>query len=771
MLEKEYKNKMISFIKKKYFLFILLLFLLMSIPLVNSDLPFLDTDSPSYLILAQSISSGQGYKDIYYPGNPPNVEFPFFYPLLLAIVLKIYPGNYVIILKLISILFGTGSLIIVHIFFSNRIKRQAIKIKPLNDYYLPLIALFTCTNLWFVSFSTSILPEIPYLFFSFVSLILLNKYEQSNKNLGKYLLFTAFSLTITFFTRSIGLALIMAIIVYFVIIKRKYKKGFYLIGSWFFLSLPWLVRTLLVSPLAISNSYISQFIGGHKESVINILKAIIWNIVHYWQVISSILFPGFFLSELCEGEIYFPFLYGLVNKKVGYFNFKSIPVLFGFLTFGVFSITILGFICQFKKKRLMEIYVLCYLVILFIFTPRSFIESGNRFFIPLLPFIVHYFLTGASLLTKLLLYNKPDIKTGIQKLNSREKNFKVEFAIGFILLTSNIIPVFGLIKANLKYLVNYKSLSMEERKDYYPSWLMDRFMPACWIKENTVPQAIFMYNYPPPFSLVTERKTIYFTETPCPEREMNLVEIASNIRQKGVNYIVSIMSKEEEMLRRLNQEIDDMIFFPLVRFEGINELIKIYKVSKINPQAKMLNKKGIHWYYTGNLKKANEQFKRAIEIDAHPLEYFNLGQCCERENLIKEALFNYEKAVKMESNYELAKDKINILKQQERIKNGFCFPEEYLNLGKLYLKDYKAIYQATYCFKKALKFNSNCAIGHYELGRAYIIDEVYNDALREFEIALKLDPDLKYKIKHYIRIAKQKRKEKQISYLGRNDFQ
>ena len=125
----------------------------------------------------------------------------------------------------------------------------------------------------------------------------------------------------------------------------------------------------------------------------------------------------------------------------------------------------------------------------------------------------------------------------------------------------------------------------------------------------------------------------------------------------------------------------------------------------------------------------------------------------------------------MESSYELAKDKINILKQQERIKNGFCSPEEYLKLGKLYLKNYKAVYQAIYCFKKALEFDFNCAIIHYELGRAYIVDEAYNNALSEFEIALKLKPDLKYKIKHYVQIVKQKREEKQISYLGRNDLQ
>ncbi len=755
---------MLEFIKKRYFFFILIFFLLISILLINPDLPFLNSDSSFYLILAQSISSGQGYKDLYYPGNPPNVEFPFLYSLLLAIVLKIFHQNYIIFLKLLSVLFGIGSLIVVRIFFSEMLKNKTIKVKAFTDYYVPLITLFTCTNLWFVSFSTSIFPEIPYLFFSFIALILLNKYEKSSKIFDKYLLLTVFSLTITFFTRSIGLALIMAISIYFLIMKKKYKKGFYLVGSWLFLSLPWLIRTLLVSSSAISNSYVSQFVYGHKESVMNIVKAIGWNVIHYWQLISTLLLPGFFLSKLTEEMSYFPFLSGLINKTIQSFSFTSLPVLSIFLQLIIFGFVVIGFLYQLKKIKLTEIYVLCYLSIVFVFPSWFFAESGNRFLIPILPFILYYFFSGLFLAIDFT----TDAKEKNEKI-SKNMGVKIKLIICLIILIVNFIPVGRLLKANLGYLVNYRHLSLEERKDYYPSWFMDRFEPADWIKNNTFPDSIFMYEYPPPFYLVTGRKTVFFTLTPCPEREIKLAEIAVTIKQKGVNYIVTVTPKEEKIIGQLNQQMEDMIFFPLVRFESIDELIKIYKVSKINPRAKVLNQEGINWYHKGNFKKASEQFKRAIEIDAHPLEYFNLGQCYERENLIKEALFTYEKSVKMESNYELVKDKIDILKQQERIKNGFCSPEEYLKLGKLYLKNYEAVYQSIYCFKKALEFDFNCAIIHYELGRAYIIDEAYNDALSEFEIAFKLEPDLKYKIKHYIQIVKQKRVEKQISYLGRND--
>ena len=761
---------MLKFIKKRYFILILLLFLLMSIPLINADLPFINSDSSFYVILARSISSGQGYKDIYYPGNPSNVEFPFFYPLLLAIFLKIYPENYVVFLKFLSILFGIGSLVVVQIFFSNRIKTQTIKNVIFTPDHLPLITLFTATSLWFLSFSTSILPEIPYLFFSFVSLILLNKYEHSSKNFGKYFLFTALSLTVTFFIRSIGLALIMAAIIYFLIIKRKKRKGFYVGGICIFLSLPWLMRTILISSASISKNYVGQFIHGHNESAIKILKAIVWNLTHHWQLISTLLLPGFFLSKLSEEMSYFPFLCGLINKRIKYFCFSPLPWLSAFIAVTLFAIVVAGFIRHLKKRKLSEIYILCYLSIVFVFPSRFFQESGNRFFTPILPFILFYFFTGLFLLVNLLKFSGADVK----EKQGTGKNKRVEgikFVVYLSILIANIIPVFGLIKANVKYLINYKFLSLEQRKDYYPSWFMDRFIVASWIKNNTSPDSIFMHDYPPPFYLVTGRKTVYFTKTPCPEREMKLVEIADTIKQKGVNYIVIITPHEEKTVRQLNQQIEDMIFFPLVRFESIDEIIKIYKVSKINPQAKIVNQEGINWYHKRKFNKAREEFKKAITIDAHPLEYFNLGQCYEREGEKDRAIFSYENAAKMQSNYELVKDKIDILKQQERIENNPFSYEEYLILGKLYLKNYKAIDLAVYFFKKALVLNPESAIVHYNLGRAYIIDEAYDAALSELKISLELEPNLKYKVKHYIQIAGQKKKEKQLSYLGREHLQ
>ena len=46
-------------------------------------------DNAHYISLARSILSGKGYKAIYSPGEPPHTQYPFGYPVLLAMTMTI----------------------------------------------------------------------------------------------------------------------------------------------------------------------------------------------------------------------------------------------------------------------------------------------------------------------------------------------------------------------------------------------------------------------------------------------------------------------------------------------------------------------------------------------------------------------------------------------------------------------------------------------------------------------------------------------------------
>ncbi|HSG81565.1 MAG TPA: hypothetical protein VLC48_04910, partial [Gemmatimonadota bacterium] len=72
--------------------------------------PFIGGDNAGYMILAESLESGQGYRDLYLPGSPRHVTYPPGYPVLLTVAR--YFGGSLFTYKLLSMLFSTGSVVL-----------------------------------------------------------------------------------------------------------------------------------------------------------------------------------------------------------------------------------------------------------------------------------------------------------------------------------------------------------------------------------------------------------------------------------------------------------------------------------------------------------------------------------------------------------------------------------------------------------------------------------------------------------------------------------
>lgn len=54
----------------------------------------LGEDPAQYLLLAQSLATGQGYRDLFFPGHPPHVTYPFIFPALLAPIIAVAGMNF-----------------------------------------------------------------------------------------------------------------------------------------------------------------------------------------------------------------------------------------------------------------------------------------------------------------------------------------------------------------------------------------------------------------------------------------------------------------------------------------------------------------------------------------------------------------------------------------------------------------------------------------------------------------------------------------------------
>ena len=763
-----------AIIKKKYLLFIIVFSLLTSLFLLNGDLP-VSMDGPLYITLAKSLAFNHTYRDICYPGEPPEgVEHPFLYPLLLAFVLMIFPET-VIGLKLVSVLFGITSLVVIYFFFSGKYSNIVNYIFRHKEYKLKniigspslfsrstLVLLFICTNLWFSFFLVTTIPETAYLFFSMLAILFLEQYKKQNNCFNGYLFLGSGGLVFACFTKTMGIFLILASVIYF-IVQKQYKKAMLITFICSLVIFPWIIYKLIVIPSTLGKegslpqTYFWQIWYGYRGNVINLLKTIPWNIIQYGKALTHLLLPGYFLNIPCfEGRGYFYILYGLVSGIKKTSILLSVPFFSFLMIIFLSGLVLLGFLVKFRKKKLAEIYFLIYFLILLLCPANYYFVGGRRYLFPLLPFIFYYLWTAIFLLKR--------------RLNLSPCLFKaVILTIFIIFFYGNIVPVLWGIKGNVSYLINKKELSQEERSYYYSSEHFVCWKFALWVKKNTFPNDVFMAHDSPAFYLFTDRKTCYFHRSryQLDTEQRKIADIDLEIEEKKVKYIAveSVDPKSERMIEKLNYYCKEKFFVPIAEFESFREeKLKVYRVLMINTKSKELNNQGVYWYNKRKFRQAIRSFEDALEINSNFIEYFNLGCCYEKMGLFPEALDNYRNAIKLQPNYEIAKNRINIIINREHSKEK---PKDALlwnALGEAYLTNYDYDL-AINCFLKATKINPRMGKVYFKLGLAYISIYEYEKALEAFKISFRLLPSLKFKIKYYIKIMNGKIKEN-FDYLS-----
>lgn len=742
-------------LNNKGFIVIVILYTILSGLLLNADLPIVD-EEPFYFLLSKSIVSGQGYRDIFYPGNPFNTEYPPFYPSLMALVLMVFPNN-MVCLKIISILFGIASLVIIYSFFcakydniektnlplnSNGAKPKIFKLQTttINKF---LLLLFVCTNPLFLSYSVRIVAEMGYLLFSLISIFFLEKYSGKDNSNKSYLLIGIISLIFAFYTKMMGLSLVLAILLYF-FIKKKYKEFWLIGGISFFCFSPWIIRNILVSGLPMD--YLTSIISGYKTSSSSMPKLIFWNIINYGYSIKDIFLPGCFLDKL-TWEL--PSLFSLLNRE----NYFSLPFPALFSIF-LISIIFFGFYLKTRKRlSLVTIYVLCYLAVLLLCPYNFFLSDGKRYLYQILPFLTYYFVSGLS---------------GIEKIRFLHCNIK-KIIIGFfvlIVIIPNLMCDIHLIKGNINYLLNYRNLSKEEKADYYAPWFNVYFLAASWVKERLPLSACIMHYSPYTFYLYSGHKTIWF-----PLREQIVKENLEHIKEKEVDYIIIGTKEKRDLVKKLNMVSNSFVFIPIVSFvkghwqEGFS---LVYKIISVDPKIKKLYQEGGYYYVKKDYNQARLRFEKALKFSVDLVGYYNLGIVYEKMGLINEAISMYQKALKIEPNFQIVENRLNILCQQEFLRRDGENLIGYKKLGDCYLKNYD-YREAIDCYAKYLEISKKQGVSgdkrrreillvHYNLGKAYLNQGDYSKTIKEFKKSFKETPEFKYKIKHYIKVAKQLKK-------------
>jgi len=391
-------------------------------------------DSANYILLGKSLANGLGYKTLWTQNVEPYVKAPPGLPLLLAAMIKIFGYN-LSVLTVVPLIISIGVLLIIFPFF-NEISNRSVA-----AYVLVL----TCLSYYFFSFSCLILTEMPYMFFSLTAMLYIQKADKRKFFYNKYLIIAAFFILAAYFTRVIGLTLILALIAYIFFDKNPNKKrGKYFANKLllsFFLIMPvllWEIRNINLmegqgetyyQEIVRYSQYVKQLSGG--EYIVKVLKPIYANIFY--------VIPGVLTGIKFSSRSFFAFLLSVV--------------------------VLTGFTRSFIKKRTFIVYYMAFYLLACFLSPWTKI----RYMVSIIPVIFYFFIIGVQVI----------ISASQKYLNI--KTSLANYAVAFIIFIVMLINAKGLhaVGTGRTYLYGYEYGDVS-----------DFLSMAKWVKENTDPSSI-----------------------------------------------------------------------------------------------------------------------------------------------------------------------------------------------------------------------------------------------------------------------------------------
>ena len=453
--------------------------LLMGILLFDANLS-LTGDNAQFINLGRSLAEGYGLSETI-EGEPiPHTKYPFGFPLLLAIVHIIFPGNLIALKSLVVLLYAISI---------------PLTYLLIREFAAPPMALGVSTlclaSLHLLDYSHQVMSEIPFLLCSLMALLLLHrahngsstKDTKDTKGINAFLLrvsscpwwilLAIIAIIAAYYIRSAGIILIGTGIIFFALHKKWKETGIIAIGS-LLLALPWQIRNASLG----GTPYIQQLLSINpyrpEEGMLTfatLIERILENLEFYGiHIIPHIFLPSFIDANYFVGL----FFSGLV---------------------------LYALIAGLLKRHLLIVYLTCYLI-LYILWP--YVWSDTRFLVPAIPILFYAILTSMDELLKLL-------ARALKKTASR-----AGVVLFFLfLLGSNI------------YETNYLS----ERIGWLPPNWNNYFAAAEWIKNNTEPDVKIACRKPYLMNAITNRKAAgYAWKTPD--------EVIADFKKKNIEIVV-----------------------------------------------------------------------------------------------------------------------------------------------------------------------------------------------------------------------------------------
>lgn len=435
----------------------------------------LDTwgDNAEYIILARSIVQGRWMERINEPDSPPSRKFPFGFPLLLAGVEWLVPGDMLAMKALVLILYVMAMPLVYLLMRRYTESRDAAH--SADSRRGIVVTLFSLLNPLLLTFSHQVMTEVPYLLVSVLALIAIEGASEGGRKQGGRALLIALTFSaIAVWIRVLGLALFAAAMLSY-IVRREFRRGVSV-------GLGCLVALAVLQALGgglVGSSYLAKVSQLNPDM----------------PELGGVDLPGLAGSHRFLGNLE---RYGLG----GYLSAVLLPLpaghffsLLGHTSLRLLSLAVIvvlaaGWWRQYSERPLVPLYCLFYLGFLLLAPARS---ASPRYLVPVIPFLLLFLMRGFEGLVR---------RVGGWLGRPRQS---------FILVTA-----FACLLA--LYLYDDYSVIAGSR-EYSPRW-KSYFEAAEWLKEHTPQDSVIAGSSDHLLYLVSERRTIRFFKSTDPEQAL-----------------------------------------------------------------------------------------------------------------------------------------------------------------------------------------------------------------------------------------------------------
>ena len=466
-------------------------------------------DNADYYILAKALMEGKGYTTVSNVSLPPANHFPPGYPFVLSLLMRIL-GTDQATLTAFNSVFLLGALYLLFDLF-----RKSVK-----NIHLAFAVVAACLfNAYLMEYATIMMSEVPFLFFSALTLWCFVKIDLSENPFTQRMFYPfILLLAASFYIRTAGLSLVAGVIFY-LLLQKNWKYLLAVTVGFVLLALPWQLRSRSIKG---GNSYVKQLVMVNpyrpemgalgtqyfdakgvkldRDSIVKLAPQVKDTSNTTGQAVADLTkrvtnnTKRYVSREIPAGI--FPWLEHDPNDPTSSSEWLLGLIVLGLIGFGIFKLQ--------ENRTLFIGYTLGSFGILLLWPDVWF---GVRFVLPLLPFLLFFFANG--------LYSA--IKLGLDKFDLGDN--MVATAVLPLFLMAMFIPKWF----NMGTRINaqnqqeeptpsIETLKVKAESEYEPNY-KNYFAAAEWIKNNTPKDAVISCRKPSLLYLAADRYVTQFKNT------------------------------------------------------------------------------------------------------------------------------------------------------------------------------------------------------------------------------------------------------------------